>query len=361
MITTAGSVSNSREDAGAMRPGEGGRSAYIVAPVYDWLFFLLPPALSLLLGILVSGTDFAEAPFTLRGEEYTWEELVISTLIHAHLVAVFVRSHGNRAMFPRYPVRFLVVPLVLWLLITTSTWLGVTASVLATFWDVWHSGLQTFGLGRIYDRNAGNPPEAGRRLDYWMNQLLYAGPILAGATMLDHFGDFEEFERVGATHLVAVTDFMVRTQSFWTWAVVGVGTLYAVIYVAAYWRLHRRGYRVSFLKVFLIASTGLCSIYTWGFNRFDEAFFIMNLFHAVQYLALVWASEKRQILGRLRLAGRRHGEALAVGLFLGMALAYGGAAQFVGDRGALWAITVTVSLLHFWYDGFIWSVRRHEV
>jgi hypothetical protein len=339
------------------------RSRYIVAPVYDWIFFLLPPVLALVLGMLVSGTDFAEETFNLLGEELTWEDLAIGTLIHAHLVAVFVRSHGNKTIFswPRHWVRFLVVPLALWIALTASTWAAVAASVVAIFWDVWHSGLQTFGLGRIYDRNAGNPPEAGRRLDFWMNQLLYAGPILAGATMLDHFGHFEEFERVGATDFVAVPGFMVRTQCWWAWAVIGVGTVYVLVYVAGYWRLHRRGYRISVLKVYLIASTGLCSIYTWGFNSVGEAFFIMNLFHAVQYLALVWASEKRQILRRLRLAGLRHGEVLAGGLFLGTALAYGGAVQFVGDKGALWALTVVVSLMHFWYDGFIWSVRRHEV
>lgn len=25
------------------------------------------------------------------------------------------------------------------------------------------------------------------------------------------------------------------------------------------------------------------------------------------------------------------------------------------------AIAVVISLMHFWYDGFVWSVRRHEV
>jgi hypothetical protein len=48
-------------------------------------------------------------------------------------------------------------------------------SVLATFWDVYHSALQTFGFARIYDRKAGNDPMVGRRLDWHLNQLLYAG------------------------------------------------------------------------------------------------------------------------------------------------------------------------------------------
>ena len=30
-------------------------------------------------------------------------------------------------------------------------------------------------------------------------------------------------------------------------------------------------------------------------------------------------------------------------------------------RHAISAIALGVSILHFWYDGFIWSVRRKEV
>ena len=49
------------------------------------------------------------------------------------------------------------------------------------------------GEGRIRD------PLRGRRLDWALNQLLYAGPIVAGATMLDHFDDFNEFVFAGGS------------------------------------------------------------------------------------------------------------------------------------------------------------------
>ena len=51
-----------------------------------------------------------------------------------------------------------------------------------------------------------------------------------------------------------------------TCAVIGAGALFLVYYVLSYWRLHRRGYRVSPQKVFLLATTGLCSLVAWGFN-----------------------------------------------------------------------------------------------
>jgi hypothetical protein len=45
--------------------------------------------------------------------------------------------------------------------------------------------------------------------------------------------------------------------------------------------------------------------------------------------------------------------------FFGSIAAYGIFAQ-VSDAGitSLWAVTIVVSMMHFWYDGFVWSVRR---
>ena len=108
------------------------------------------------------------------------------------------------------------------------------------------------------------------------------------------------------------------------------------------------------LKVYLLATTGLCSIYTWGFNTWGEAFFIKNLFHGVQYLALVWAMEKKTLAARL---GK-----LAATVFFGSCALYGvGVALLDAGITTLWAVTIVVSIMHFWYDGFVWSVRRKEI
>lgn len=338
------------------------RSPYIVGPGYDWCFFLLPPVLALALGIAISGTALAEQAFHLWGQEDTLTGLFIQAVIHAHLVAVLFRSHGNGQVFALHRVRFVLAPVALYAAIVASDWVLVSVSVLATFWDVYHSGLQTFGFARIYDRNAGNDPHLGRRLDWWLNHLFYAGPMLAGATMIDHFEDFEQFEDVGATLFTRVPAFMTGHQRYIAWAMIIGGSVFLVYYVAAYWRLARQGHRVSAHKAYLLASTGACSIYTWGFNAWGEAFFIMNLFHAVQYLALVWASEGRRLGQSVGLHRRRGGMWLGLALFLALTLGYGLFAQWVGSElRMLWAITLVVSILHFWYDGFIWSVRARRI
>jgi hypothetical protein len=77
----------------------------------------------------------------------------------------------------------------------------VVASVLTVWWDVYHSSLQTFGLGRIYDQRAGNDVHLARRADYLFNLVLYAGPVLAGVNLWAHLKSFKKFDAVDADFL----------------------------------------------------------------------------------------------------------------------------------------------------------------
>jgi hypothetical protein len=336
------------------------RSAYIVGPLYDWAFFLLPPIAALVLGIWVSTQRVHDVLFNWSDQTFTLTSLAIGVFIHAHLFIVFFRSHGNQSVLRSHPYRFTLVPALLYAGMLVSTWIGVIASVLATFWDVYHSGAQTFGFGRIYDAKAGNDPVEGRRLDFALNQLLYAGPILAGATMMDHFEDFGEFHEVGSVFFTSVPAFMQGHQRYFTYAVLGGGAVLVAYYVFANLRMARAGRNISWQKVFLYTSTGVVSVYTWGFNSFGEAFLIMNFFHALQYYGIVWSMEHKNMRRLFRLESLRVGTLLTVLVFVALSVGYGFAVEAWGDgRSRLWwSFHITVSLMHFWYDGFIWSVRK---
>lgn len=338
------------------------RSPYIVSPVYDWCLFLLPPALSLLVGFLVSGSEISTREIDFHGWEATLASVGIGIIIHAHIFIVLFRSHANPSIFATHKARFVLVPILLWSAMVFSSWVLIACSVLATFWDVYHSGLQTFGFGRLYDRKVGNAADVGRTLDLGLNSLLYAGPIVGGATMMAHFEDFHDFESVGATFFTKVPAFMETYHSTFAYAVMGFGSLFTAYYVYAYFQLHKQGYTVSWQKTWLVASTGLTSIFAWGFNSFGEAFLIMNLFHAVQYFGLVWWSEKKNLVERFGLSQLRCGIPMTFAIFVGSAGAYGYFVEWLdADLTPLIATTLTISLMHFWYDGFIWSVRKKQV
>jgi hypothetical protein len=62
------------------------------------------------------------------------------------------------------------------------------------------------------------------------------------------------------------------------------------------------------------------------------------------------------------LEGRRFGALLAVLVLVGTGTAYGYFVEAVDpDINSLWSFVLVVSIMHFWYDGFIWSVRKKQV
>ncbi|EDM77905.1 hypothetical protein PPSIR1_01759 [Plesiocystis pacifica SIR-1] len=360
-------------------------TGYIISPWYDWLFFLGPPLIALVLGYLLKDTAFSNESFAWWGWEVTWGSLFLGIFIHAHLVLVFFRSHANKAIFQTHRLRFLVVPALLYVAMVTSNYVLYTCSVVATFWDVYHSGMQTFGFGRIYDSRAAKTQPlvlegleaeareaklaaiekasaASRRLDWALNQLLYAGPIVAGAVMLDHFKDFEEFAAVELMFFTKIPAWMEGNQRYFTWSILAAGAGFLAYYVYAQFQLRREGMAIAWQRVFLYVTTGAVSLFAWGFNSWGEAFFIMNVFHALQYFGLVWAMEKKNLQERLGVAGTPLGKYLVLALFVSVPFLYGTFVQWMDPSiHGLWAVTLLVSLMHFWYDGFVWSVRKKQV
>ena len=83
----------------------------------------------------------------------------------AHLFIVFFRSNGNRKIYELYPCRFTLVPLVLFLAMCVSMRVAITASVLATWRDVYHLSLPDVRAGAIYDARA-ERHEASPPLDF---------------------------------------------------------------------------------------------------------------------------------------------------------------------------------------------------
>ncbi len=314
-----------------------------------------------MIGLLIANSPL-ERDFLMFGMDKTFASVFIGTFIFAHLIAVVFRSHLNPKIFRRYPVRFTLVPIALLVACGLSPWVLVITSVIATFWDVYHSSMQTFGLGRIYDMRAGNDARVGRRLDMIFNLFLYAGPIAAGASLMNHIEDFYEFDAVGSAFFTSIPAYVDYHSRWLTWGTLALGTPFYLYYAYAYWRFARQGYRISRQKVALYVSTGITSIYVWGFNPLGEAFFIMNFFHAFQYFAIVWWSEKSTMMDAFRLRSVSWAKPAALMIFLGFAFGYGFWAEiYEGDSNWPFALILMIAIMHFWYDGFVWSVRRKEV
>jgi hypothetical protein len=336
-------------------------SGWIVGPVYDGALLIGAPALFFVIGVGIWAVGLAdlEVPWG-DGHLEVWPTFAL-TFTMAHVVAVFFRSHGNTKIFRLHRVRFTVVPLALFALFVGSKTAFLFGLVFATWFDNWHSSLQTFGIARLYDMRAGNDPHVGRKLDMGLALVTFLGPILAGATLAMSLTDFARFDEVGLHALTRVPGWVLAHQAWWTWPILGLSLAYIVFYVVAYVRLAKQGYRYSKQKVALWVTLALVSVYTWGFDSFGQAFLIMESFHSLQYFALLWWSEKKTLARLLHVEGKRGERPASLALLIIAPFAFGlWTSVFWSTRFEL-ALFLVVEIMHYWWDGFIWSVRKKQV
>jgi hypothetical protein len=347
------------------RPLPEEKKTYIASSLYDWIFFIASPVWALALGYWMSNGLFQHT-LSFFDNQYTYAFLFYMTLTQGHLYITLFRTHGNTSVFKHYPLRFTLVPVLLYVGIVTNQWVFVIALVLSIFWDVYHSAMQTFGLGRIYDRLLGNDPELGRRADKLLALTIYIGPVLGGALLLEHIEILSEFDSISHSKgswtenvcqfLLAVPGAATESADLIRSTVFRITGCVFLLYFIELHRIRKLGYRFPARKFALISINAVACLAAWGYDSFLMGFFIINLFHAVQYFALVWVIEKKTIRKTLGGGEGLIGRAWRLSFFL---LVPSTLAMLIWGSDARYIIAVQTvcALMHFWYDGFVWSVR----
>ena len=309
--------------------------------------------------VLVAWLQFATfAAPVMKAELHTYAFLFATMITHAHLIAVAPRAYLNREVFAANRFRLTVIPLLLIAAMAFSPTILAIAAVVAFFWDVHHSAMQTFGISRIYDFKAGNGPRPLRRTDLFLNWLLYVGPIFVGASFVSHAEALKGLANTPLTFLATAPGLLetghngIRDLALAVWA---AGIVWGVF---NYRKAILGGYTPPPQKVALIVSTGMVAFFSWGYLPPLIAFATINIHHAVQYYVIVWIQEGKRMADFVRLP--RHAAFALFILFTAIvAVGYGVAVKV--QSHLLLVPFIACSLLHFWYDGFVWSVSKGKV
>jgi Tfp pilus assembly protein PilF len=281
-----------------------------------------------------------------------------------HHLPGMIRAYGDRALFNRFKVRFVVTPLVL---LAVCVWASIyniqAVQLVALVWGIWHGMMQTYGFGRIYDGKASARAAARARIDLALCFAWFLGAVLLSPmrfrTLLSLW-----YESGGLIIPPTVVSALRLT------IVMSLG-LVTVIFLWRQWADWRRGQGVSPVKLTLFFSS-IC--FWWYCNNGVQNILVgvalFEVFHDVQYLAIVWIYNRTRverdesIRGFMRFVFRRSGA--LIGVYVGLVLAYGSIALTTSGASAEWIRHVLIgmvtasALLHFYYDGFIWKVRETQ-
>jgi hypothetical protein len=319
----------------------------------DLALFIAPPVV-ILPGVLLAQT--------------AWSSKNIYALVMAlgalgHHLPGMMRAYGDRELFRRFHLRFILAPLFL---VAVCASFGLRDTTLAPillltyFWGVWHGLMQTHGFARIYDAKAGSFATTTVHLDRWLCITWFGAGVLFSTSRMHHV--LQKFYASGGP---AVPFEAVEAARF------GWGAVTVLVTIA--WLMHlggsmRAGRTPSALKIALLAtSIG----FWWTANAVVEnlllGLVLFEIFHDVQYLAIVWIYNRRRVdtdvaVGRFTRFLFRDRRAL-VFLYVGLVFAYGALSFVPAVPGATWSTLFTATLaastlLHFYYDSFIWKVRE---
>lgn len=319
---------------------------YIVSPRFDWIFFIASPFLAI--GVVLGAVQILP-PWTVK-------QYVLVYMALGHHVPTFLRAYGDPDEFRRNRFRLIAIPLLVVPVLAVAYWIDARIVMLIFVWDQFHFVRQNYGMMRIYDAKAGTANATPINLDQW---LCFA----AFVAIVSH-SDFY-------THTYAETLFdLGLSVPSWIGTVVGDGSLALTVVVGAAYvgllvaRL-ARGHPVALPKLAIFATTYGCWYY--AYVTLSDPFLsypISSFFHCLQYDAFAWSynhhkagtaptSEEGAVFRYLYES--RHIWMYVLGIF-----GYGGLSMLGQGLYPIIVLNASTGVLHYYFDGFIWKVRRAE-
>ena len=373
------------------------RQNWVIGPVPDYLLIVVAPILGLIWGV---------ATFKLFGGGLNGQVAVIGIFMIfnvAHHFPTFIRIYGDADLMKRFRWSLLLAPIIPFtasiLLCSYLVLRGfpiqyiVYLSIILTIWDPWHFLMQHYGFMRIYDRHNRAPRKIAARMDYWLCATWFIFCMISATGWLPNLiYDFNDFFGVPLLFLFnsSIYGLMLTTSLV---AALAMTLVYAYY---LYW-CRKNGFYISTVKLLLVLVTFSIMYLTFAPNAlmekwvpawtFSMGFAAIGMVHVSQYLAIVWKYNRglarREGASRspffTRLFKSRGGTLTTVMIgYVLVCLIYGSLLTNYGKSfwfpylglneggfttGLLIVLGSTVftsTLLHYYYDGFIWKLRHKE-
>jgi hypothetical protein len=337
---------------------------WILDPWRDLLLFVLPPIWILPLMALIK----------VRVDVQTLGLWVLALGGLGHHLPGWIRAYSDPGLRREHPLRLTLGPAVILGTCVAFAFMDLGAmTFIYGAWSTWHGATQTHGFHRIYDAKAGAVSPLAARLDFALCLAWFGAAVLHSpgklVALLGHY------YHAGGPLLPVEALASLR----WAW---DAGTALVTLGFAVHtWRQYRvRAPRNPVKLLAMASSIG----FWWGcLTLVDEMLYgvlLWEIFHDVQYNALIWVQGRKRVEeglaeGRLERLLFRPGAGRIL-LYAGLTFLYGAAGLFlhydlahVADPHTaresfstlLSRVAVVSALIHFYFDGFIWRVRKERL
>ena len=333
---------------------------WIINRGYDALFFIGTPLLSLV-ALLIASQYFSSA-------DIAW--FVLAFFAVGHHLPGFMRAYGERELFDRHKATFIISPLVVTAFVAWSVFNGhLGFFIFLALWDMWHFFMQHYGFMRIYDIKRRKPSAFSSRLDWWVTAVWFGYIVIDSPHYLINF--LERCHRYGFGLFTWISPDFVFALREWVFY---LALAIAVLYVANMVRERARGVPVVWPKLAISLTTFGAVYYAYiVLGDIILGYAITALAHDIQYFAIVWIYNHGMLKRSKELGSSFFRYLFADGRFrivlfyVALILTYGciEALARSTDNYLIYDVAKVViaasALLHYYYDGFMWKVRKKEI
>jgi len=280
-----------------------------------------------------------------------------------HHLPGLLRAYGDPQVFQRFKKRLILTPIFLFVVCTYFATNQLSAVQLVLYvWALWHAIMQTYGLGRIYDRKIGRFDKITSYLDFCLCFIGFGAVFFASPDRTAQL--LKDFYTCGGPEI----------PSSWIQANVVAWRLACgivlIAFVANLIRCRHHKIPNSPIKNVLFLST---ITFWWlacvGLGDMILGVVMFEIFHNAQDNAIIWVfnrhrAEGAKVGGFIGFLFRKKPSMLA--LYIVLILLYGGlgyAPVFISVevlRPWFIGMFATSAALHYYYEGFIWKVRDPE-
>jgi hypothetical protein len=254
----------------------------------------------------------------------------------------------------------------------------VTAVVFgAGIWNIWHTLAQKYGILRIYTAKARSQNEGS--VPPWVDRLFVMGwlPLIV-TYVAPPFADaiLTEF-RIARFFLESIVGWLVVAEPIAAPIAAAFAIASSAIFIGFEWRAHRFRNRPRLSMAIGIGSLWIC------FLLIDpiKVYLAFAFSHGLEYMVFIWAYQRRRyakrrsprptlarVLDHPWLAYSTYTFALAAAYVLlrdwqGFSVWQVPSVRVGGMTLGMWIFYwgVFQSLLHFYFDGFLWKTRQPEM
>lgn len=333
------------------------RQGYIVDRRNDYIWFLALPFVAVL--------------FALLAQEYLpgdGRALIAFFVTTPHHCATWLRVYGSPLEFRRQRERLILGPILLIGLAYGLVRLAPFALLLIVFlWDHQHSIMQQYGFSRVYDFKAKTGAPSTPKFDLYFNWIFFVNMLVVSPLWSIYW-----LRLLHEWHLPLSTATVLLVQQI-SWTVtIGYGAVFLGHLV---WCIYH-GYPLNPLKYLFL----LASYFLWYYTSFTTGYLLVfviahRIMHGIQYLVMVYFYNRNEVQRRggdsrlLTYLGQpRHLKA-----FVFVCAVYALAFELltkIEERGFSfgddidllgYSLISSFALIHYYFDSFIWKVRRPEV